>query len=80
MKKIDALIVTEEGVRKDVISPCECGSLMVTSDGVCQVCTTKETHNPECKFLRAITCPVGIECEHGYDVCPSCDPCTCKGT
>ncbi len=18
-----------------------------------------------------------IECEHGYDVCPECDPCTC---
>jgi hypothetical protein len=23
-------------------------------------------------------CPVGIECQHGYDVCPTCDPCTCE--
>ncbi len=22
-------------------------------------------------------CPVGIACEHGWDFCPKCDPCTC---
>lgn len=25
-----------------------------------------------------MVCPVGIECDHGYDVCPVCDPCTCS--
>lgn len=24
-----------------------------------------------------MTCPVAVECEHGFDVCPTCDPCTC---
>ncbi len=32
-----------------------------------------------CKLLAAIACPVGIECDHGYDVCPTCDPCDCGG-
>ena len=35
------------------------------------------SHEKDCKFRRAIECPVAIECEHGYDVCPKCDPCTC---
>lgn len=35
------------------------------------------THQPQCRFRRAVICSVGIECEHGYDVCPACDPCTC---
>lgn len=32
---------------------------------------------PQCPMHRAMTCAVAIECEHGYDVCPKCDPCTC---
>lgn len=46
------------------------------------VCQIKEKHDEACPFLRAATCSVGIECEHGRDVCPQCDPCTCghKGT
>lgn len=35
-------------------------------------------HAPGCKYRTAIVTPVGIECEHGYDVCPTCDPCTCR--
>ena len=34
-------------------------------------------HKDDCKFLRAVQCAVGIECEHGYDVCPICDKCEC---
>ena len=35
-------------------------------------------HRPDCPLLRAVKCAVPIECEHGYDVCPQCDPCTCQ--
>ena len=34
-------------------------------------------HQANCPYLRAQRCPVSIECEHGWDVCPICDPCTC---
>lgn len=49
---------------------CTCGHIAC-------VCVIKMIHKPDCKFLKAATCAVGIECEHGYDVCPKCDPCTC---
>jgi hypothetical protein len=35
------------------------------------------THRDGCRYLWAATCAVGIECEHGYDACPICDPCDC---
>jgi hypothetical protein len=42
------------------------------------VCGVIEAHTDEnCAFRIAITCAIPIECEHGYDVCPKCDPCTC---
>ena len=41
------------------------------------ICNVKDSHDSDCKFRRAIQCPVAIECDHGYDVCPVCDPCTC---
>lgn len=31
----------------------------------------------ECRLYKAANCGTPIECEHGYDVCPMCDPCTC---
>ena len=34
-------------------------------------------HDPDCKFGKAAG-GIAIECEHGYDVCPICDPCTCQ--
>lgn len=44
------------------------------------VCSIKEKHpDPECRFRVSATCAVPIECDHGYDVCTKCDPCTCKG-
>jgi len=41
------------------------------------VCAMKERHLDGCRFLRAATCAVPIECSHGRDCCPICDPCTC---
>lgn len=41
------------------------------------VCEAIAAHKPDCKFLRAVAGAVPIECEHGFDVCPRCDPCTC---
>ena len=42
------------------------------------VCDVRAAHpNPRCAYLIAVTCAVPIECEHGYDACPECDPCTC---
>lgn len=38
-----------------------------------------DDHDPDCRFRIAATSAAGIECEHGYDVCPICDPCTCEG-
>jgi len=37
-----------------------------------------EEHDENCRLRRAATGSIGIECEHGYDVCPICDPCTCE--
>ena len=34
-------------------------------------------HKEHCKFRIAMVCPVGVACEHGFDVCPICDTCTC---
>jgi hypothetical protein len=44
---------------------------------ICCVCAIKAAHQPDCKFRKAATCAVGIECDHGRDVCAICDPCTC---
>lgn len=41
------------------------------------VCTVRKRHAEDCPFRVSMACPVGIECEHGHDVCPECDPCTC---
>jgi hypothetical protein len=49
---------------------CTCGHI------VC-VCHILETHVESCKY-RTATTGVAIECEHGYNVCPKCDPCTCS--
>lgn len=41
------------------------------------VCIIEQLHKLGCTFRLAATCAVPIECQHGYDVCPTCDPCTC---
>ena len=30
-------------------------------------------HAEGCRYRKAALCPVGIECEHGLEVCPTCD-------
>ena len=43
------------------------------------VCTLARAHHRSCKFRRALTCAIPISCDdHGFDVCPTCDPCTCR--
>lgn len=48
---------------------------------VCE-CATWTAHAATCQQRRAALCAVPIACdEHGHDVCPICDPCTCgQGT
>jgi hypothetical protein len=52
---------------------CTCGMLSC-------VCHLTAGHAKECRYRISLLCPVGIECEHGWDVCPICDPCTCGAT
>jgi hypothetical protein len=57
--------------------PNEPGTACAECDHFACVCKILETHNEKCLF-RLSTCGVAVECEHGYDVCPECDPCTCE--
>jgi hypothetical protein len=41
------------------------------------ICYLLDTHNPNCPHRIAATCAAPIACEHGRDVCLTCDPCTC---
>lgn len=52
-------------------SDCFCGLIYC-------VCNQVRNHKPECRFRRAMTCAIPISCYHEHDVCPECDPCTCK--
>lgn len=38
----------------------------------------KPQHLPTCPTYIAVHGAVAVECEHGYDVCPKCDACTCQ--
>ena len=45
-------------------------------------CTDKQRlllslHTSDCELRLAIECSTPVECQHGYDVCPHCDQCTC---
>lgn len=42
------------------------------------VCAIRAHHQEDCRFRIAAAGSVGIACEHERDVCPICDPCTCK--
>lgn len=46
-------------------------------DHLACVCSVRAGHVENCKFRIAAAGAVGIECDHGRDVCPICDPCTC---
>lgn len=34
-------------------------------------------HARYCKYRISVEGAAAIECEHGFDSCPTCDPCTC---
>jgi hypothetical protein len=58
-----------------------CGFIVAIENGK-QVepcaCDVNAAHpNVKCKYRVAAASSVAIECDHGYDVCPLCDPCTC---
>jgi len=36
-----------------------------------------ELHDEGCQFKLAAGGTIPIACDHGYDACPICDPCTC---
>ncbi len=51
---------------------CACGMIEC-------VCRLAAQHpDPKCRFRVALLWRVPIECQHGFDVCPDCDPCTCR--
>lgn len=35
-------------------------------------------HKEDCPMGIAISCSVGVACEHERDCCPICDKCTCE--
>jgi hypothetical protein len=39
--------------------------------------TPTQRHHARCRLFISAHCPVGIPCPHGFEVCPTCDPCTC---
>lgn len=41
------------------------------------VCELKKKHKRTCRYLRAAMLGIEIECEHGFQACPKCDPCDC---
>lgn len=43
------------------------------------ICAVLAAHVASCTYRRAVTAVVGLACGHGFDVCPTCDPCTCGG-
>lgn len=50
---------------------CKCGRIAC-------VCRIIKKHSAKCKMRIAATGAIAIECDHGYDCCPICDPCTCS--
>jgi hypothetical protein len=65
--RLDAFVInpSPESVFCKVCHQCPC------------CCGVRRNHKEGCKFRRAIELPIAIECDHGHDVCPTCDPCTC---
>jgi hypothetical protein len=47
-------------------------------DRLACVCNVQATHKETCRYRVSTQCPVAVACEHGFDVCPICDPCTCN--
>ncbi len=41
------------------------------------ICQLQKAHKPDCRFMRAARLSVELACDHGFQACPICDPCTC---
>jgi hypothetical protein len=62
----------EEYFAQGRVPDCDCMLLQC-------VCTEVRPHQKTCRYRVALSCAIPIECEeHGFDVCPVCDVCTCK--
>lgn len=55
----------------EVGNECGCGQIAC-------VCHLVAGHVEGCRLRTPLLCPVSVECPHGRDVCPECDPCTCS--
>ena len=40
-------------------------------------CEQKARHRGDCRYLRAARLSFELACDHGYQACPECDPCSC---
>jgi len=60
----------EDGARFERPAGCDCGHIAC-------VCAQSKAHAAACRYAIALRSAVGIECDHGRDVCGICDPCTC---
>jgi hypothetical protein len=66
-------ILTQEAAAASSLVFCpDCGLIR---DGC--VCSARREHKPGCRFLRAASLSVELECHHGFQACPICDPCDC---
>lgn len=65
-------MTTEELLARGRVENCTCGLIQCA-------CETVRPHKEDCRFRKAVLCPIPIECEHGFDVCPECDTCDCGG-
>lgn len=64
----------EEFSSRGRVEDCDCELIQC-------VCAQARLHGKDCRFRRALTCAVPIDCEeHGIEVCPTCDPCDCDKT
>lgn len=62
----------EDFMARGRVDDCDCGLIQ------CE-CVRARAHTKDCKFRKALTCVIGFECDHGFDVCPECDACDCGG-
>jgi hypothetical protein len=47
-------------------------------DNLCScTCRIQREHTKKCRYRIAACLSVELECEHGLQACPVCDPCTC---
>lgn len=50
-----------------------CGNLCTCT------CKIQREHSEGCRYRRAAQMSVELACDHGFQACPICDPCTCPG-